>query len=521
MYEKQSMTHTALTCKGMLITLMGLLALAALGCSLRAAAQAPRIDSPLNIVVIMADDLDVGSTETAVANHFMPNLKQYLIDLGTIFSESFVTESLCCPSRSTFLTGQYAHNHGVLRNGGAVGGFDKLDHDSTFAVWLAAGGYRTGHVGKYLNGYTLEHQVPPGWEEWYGLVDPTTYCMYDYTISHNGSPQTYGHSAADYQTDVLAGLAETFILNSNPRPFFLSIAPLAPHRESHCNPASIRPAPRHEGTVQLRLPRPPSYNEPDMSDKPTWMQQLPRRDPVALTKLYNQRIAALRAVDDLIGRVINALQTVGKLENTVLLFTSDNGYLLGLHRWESKILVYEESIRVPLVIRVPGLPGPKRVAQLALNNDLAPTIMALAGVSATRAMDGRSLLPLLDGSATTWRKRFLVEVPPTTMDPANDLDHAGEGADMRVSAFLAVRTGLAEKPELANLLYSETMNEAGVTDREFYDLHATQDPYQIESLHNDSSPARVWQQQQLKQALDALKSCGQGSSQRTCQSLEE
>jgi hypothetical protein len=254
-----------------------------------------------------------------------------------------------------------------------------------------------------------------------------------------------------------------------------------------------------------------------MSDKPTWMQQLPRRAPVALAKLYNQRIAALRAVDDLIGRVVNALQTVGKIENTVLLFTSDNGYLLGLHRWESKILVYEESIRVPLVIRVPGLLGPKSVTQLALNNDLAPTITALAGVSATRAMDGRSLLPLLDGSATTWRKRFLVEYPLTTSDPANDLDQAGEGADMLIPAFLAVRTGLAEEPKLANLLYSETMNQAGVTDREFYDLHSTQDPYQIESLHNDPSPARVWQRQQLKQALDALKSCGQG----TCQSLEE
>jgi hypothetical protein len=132
-------------------------------------------------------------------------------------------------------------------------------------------------------------------------------------------------------------------------------------------------------------------------------------------------------------------------------------------------------------------------------------------------MDGRSLLPLLDGSAITWRKRFLVEYPLTTGEPTHDLDQAGEGADELIPAFLAVRTGLAEKSELANLLYSETMNEAGVTDREFYDLHSTQDPYQIESLHNDLSPARVWQQQQLKQVLDALKSCGQG----TCQSLEE
>jgi arylsulfatase A-like enzyme len=511
------MTHTTLTRKNMLITLVGLLALAAPDLGPGAVAQSARTGSPLNIVLIMADDLDVGSTETAVAQHFMPNLKQYLIDPGTAFRESFVTESLCCPSRSTYLTGQYAHNHGVLRNYGDAGGFDKLDHTSTLAVWLSAGNYRTGHVGKYLNGYTFEHLVPPGWEEWHGLVDPTTYCMYDYTVSHNGSPQTYGHSAADYQTDVLAGLAETFIKNSDPRPFFLSIAPLAPHRESYCNPAGVRPAPRHEDTVRLPLPRSPSFNESDMSDKPTWMQQLPQRDLMALAKLYNQRIEALRAVDDLIGRVVNALQTVGKLEHTVLLFTSDNGFLLGQHRLEGKVLFYEESIRVPLVIRVPGLPGPKSVTQLVLNNDLAPTITDFAGVSATHAMDGRSLLPLLDGSATMWRKRFLVEFPLTIMDSANDLDQAREGADMRVYAFLAVRTGLAENPELANLLYSETMNEAGVTDREFYDLHSTQDPYQIESLHNDPSPARLWQQQQLKQALDALKNCGQG----TCQSLEE
>jgi hypothetical protein len=107
------------------------------------------------------------------------------------------------------------------------------------------------------------------------------------------------------------------------------------------------------------------------------------------------------------------------------------------------------------------------------------------------------------------------------MEPADDLDQAGEGANRRVSAFLAVRTGLAERAEVANLLYSETMNDTGGTDREFYDLHSTQDPYQIESLHNDPTPARVWQQQQLKQALDTLKICGQGSGQRTCQSLEE
>jgi arylsulfatase A-like enzyme len=496
---------------------------------------------PPDIVVIMADDLDVRSFETALADgcttegrSCLPNLRRFLVSAGATFTESFASQPLCCPSRSTFLTGQYPHNHLVLRNTGPAGGFEQFylqNAGSSLPLWMSAR-YRTAHIGKYLNGYVFGQLKPEGWEEWHGLVDPSTYCMYGFTISHNGQPQTYEVTRENYQTDVLARLADTLIREhdqgGDPRPLFLSIAPLAPHLESQCNPNGVRPAPRHAGTVNLPLPAEGcSFNEPDLGDKPAWMRELPTLDPASLRVLYNQRLAALRALDDLVGTVVTALQQTGRLENTALLFTSDNGYLLGQHRWKSKVLVYEESIRVPLVVRVPGGPVPATVGEMVLNNDLAPTILALAGTSPDpgHAMDGRSLLPLLEGTATHWRQRFLVDFPPPPAAGSGagpDWDLAGEGqGGATIPAYVAVRTG-ATGDLLAHLVYSETMDAAGaVTDTELYDLEAGldgfADPLQCSSLHGSGAALRIWQRQQLAQRLAALKTCGQG----TCQLLEE
>lgn len=457
-----------------------------------------------NVVVVMVDDLDAGSALTAIRSGLVPNLVRHVLDGGTTFSESFVTLSLCCPSRSTFLTGLYPHNHGVVRNSGVDGGFARFDDRSTVATWLRAAGYRTGHVGKYLNGYIDPRYVPPGWDDWQGLVDLSTYCMYGYTVSDNGRPVTYGSGEADYQTDVLASLAARFVRRAeatDARPFFLSVAPLAPHLESACNPDGVRAAPRHEGTVELPLPAPPSLNEGDMQDKPGWMRRLPVRDEERLGRLYNERLASLRAVDDLVGTLARALEERGELERTTWVFTSDNGYLLGQHRWESKVLLYEESIRVPLVVRVPGLESPAVVDRIALNNDLAPTIAALAGIRPPRAVDGRSLLPLLRGENPSWRRRFLVEYPPT--------------GERGIPPFFAVRTEGA--PGTAGLVYAKTLSFDGrsLRARELYDLEV--DPFQLESLHEDPSPRRVLERLVLGRHLEALASCGNGS----CQAREE
>lgn len=457
----------------------------------------------------------------------MPNLARYVLDAGTRFTESFVTLSLCCPSRSTFLTGLYPHNHGVVRNNGPSGGFrafhDAFAQSAPLAQWLQASGYRTAHVGKYLNGYSDYRIVPRGWTEWRALVDPTTYCMYNYRVSKNGTElidfaADPTEPADEYQTDVLARIAGEIVATSDARPLFLSVAPLAPHRESSCIPTDIRPARRHAGTVDIALPMSPSFNEADMSDKPRWMRRLPSRDEAELRALYNHRIEALRSVDDLIGTVADALRSAGRLERTVFIFTSDNGYTLGEHRWESKILMYEESIRVPLAIRVPGVTTVRHVGALALNNDLAPTIADLARATPTLPVDGRSLVPLIRGVTRAWRTRFLVEYPPVAGSGADalglDIDVAHDIAQA-LPPFRAIRTGDASRA--VPLVYAETLDMSGtqVTDRELYDLGV--DPFQLRSLHNDPSPVRVQQRRVLKRQVEALASCGNG----TCQTLEQ
>src|SRR5688572_2735377 len=272
-----------------------------------------------NIVVIMADDLDSGSLDVLLANGLMPNLQKLLIEQGTTFSNSFATTPLCCPSRATFLTGRYSHNHGVLDNtklGG--GGFRKFRDDSTIATWLRAAGYRNGYVGKYLNEYGLPATyIPPGWDDWQALVDPSTYSVYDYTITDNGRLVTYGTGARDYQTDVLRERSLEFLEEAeadDARPFFLMVTTLAPHFEIRRSMAgcetslwggTIRPAPRHRGSLPatIGLPDPPSFNELDLSDKPAWYRDsialLTAQDIACARQFYLDRLESLRAVDDL------------------------------------------------------------------------------------------------------------------------------------------------------------------------------------------------------------------------------
>jgi arylsulfatase A-like enzyme len=362
-------------------------------------------------------------------------------------------------------------------------------------------------VGKYLNGYDNAAYVPPGWDEWYSLVDDSTYCMYNYTVSNNGTPQAYGSQESDYQTDVLAGYVEQFIANSeqtdDEAPMFLTVMPLAPHLETICNFTGIRPAPRHVGTVNLPLPMPPSLNEEDMSDKPAYMQSRPTRNISYLTTLYNDRIASLRAVDDLIGRLILALDNADELSNTILIFSSDNGYFLGEHRRIGKILLYEESIRVPLFVNLPDLATPAVIEKIALNNDLAPTIADLAGVAPPSAVDGRSLLPLLQSAAVPWRNRFLIEHPPDAGEPFRTFP-----------AYFAVRE--TNPVTMESLVYGETLDSEGnTTDRELYDLAI--DPYQLESLHRDFSWQRFLQWWRLRGYMEQLQTC----ANVTCQTLED
>lgn len=433
-----------------------------------------RRDPPPNIVAVMTDDQDAASVEVM-------DEVQRLARRGTTFDSFYASFPLCCPSRATLVTGQYAHNHGVLANEPPDGGYEALsDRADTLGVWLQRAGYRTAWVGKYLNHFGADGDIdpPPGWSRW---VVPVfgIYEMFDHRLDEDGEVVEYGDSDEDYQTDVLAEKAAEFVDESAPRrrPFFLMLAPVAPHEESDKTAEGAtrnpRPAPRHEGRFEEReLPRPPSYNEADISDKPEEVQprELTRKAQADLRVRYLGRLESLLAVDEALGLLVDRVEAAGELENTAFLFFSDNGATLGEHRMASKKGVpYEESARVPLVVAGPGFPAGETRAQPTVNADLAPTILDIAGARPTRAQDGRSLVGV-----------------------ARDADGGAERAILlEGSDWAGVRAG--------HYVYVEY--ETG--GRELYDLDL--DPYQLENAVERSELAPV--RGRLAAALAELRDC--------------
>ncbi len=445
-----------------------------------------------NIVVIMTDDQDdTGSLSV------MTKTKSLLQDQGITFQNSFVDFPVCCPARASFMTGQAAHNHGVLGNVPETdGGYQKFQpiEANTLQVWLRQVGYTTALMGKYLNGYgagsVSPTYVPPGWDVWKGLPDPLgTYQYYGYSLNENGTLTSYGIAAADYQTDVLAQKAANFIAgrSGTSEPFFLWVTPLAPHIASKSYSShSPEPAPRHLGTFGgVPLPQPQNFNEADMSDKPAFMQEHSLLDASALTQatnLFRDRRESLLAVDDMVEKIVQALQAAGKLDNTIIVYTSDNGYFQGEHRRSNnKYLVYEESIRVPLVIRGPGIPKNQTRSQMVNNLDVVASIIELAKASAGKTLDGRSLTPLFQNPVAPWRSALLVQ----------GADQSGLSPKIFAGRYQAVRT--------PQYVYVEhTTNE-----KELYDL--TKDPYELSSEHDNSAYAAV--KNTLKQILSTLRTC--------------
>ncbi|MFL5766622.1 MAG: sulfatase-like hydrolase/transferase [Actinomycetota bacterium] len=362
-----------------------------------------------NIVLILTDDQRFDELD------HMPIVQSQLIDKGTKFSNGYVVNPLCCPSRTTILTGKYSHGTDVYSNIPPHGGFQTFvttNHEdrSTIATWLQKAGYDTGIVGKYLNGYTAGKTayVSPGWNTWDVLANPGADGGYfNETMSLNGVSKAYGSAPADYSTDVLSGYASDFIESAPPdQPLFLYFAPKAAHP-----PAT--PPPRYADSLTDIAPlRPPSYNEADVSDKPAYIQAVPPGGSWAQGQdnLRLHQYQSLLAVDDAVGNIVNALSASGRLQDTLIVFASDNGLSLGEHRWTNKKAPYEEDIRVPVIARYDALLHQTASVdnRFVLNLDFAPTFAAAGGTTAPNA-EGVSILPLLDGSATSWRSDFLVE----------------------------------------------------------------------------------------------------------------
>jgi len=444
----------------------------------------PTAERP-NVVILMTDD------QTLRSMRAMPHTRELIGDAGATFTRAFVNNPRCCPSRATFLTGQYSHNHGVLTNGPPIGGWERLQGTSNWLpTWLRAAGYRTVHIGKFLNNYGRQdpYEVPAGWDEWYAMVDPTTYRYYGYTVNENGALRTYGRDDDPrwYSTDFIAERSVEIVerLSSSSQPFFLSVAFLAPHTGAPREPGdpldigTPAVAPRHRGAfATAQLPHPASFDEADVSDKPPSMRRprLSSHVVADIEALYRQRLESLIAVDEGVERIVGALRAAGELERTLIVFTSDNGYLAGEHRLpHGKAKIYEPAIRVPLLVRGPGVPSGVRATQLVTNADLAPTVLDVAGATAGRPQDGRSLLPLAREPALGLARPLLIEV--------------AQGARMRTTAIRTRRW-----------LYAE--HAGGAT--ELYDLST--DPQELNSL--SVTPAAAQVRARLARQLEALRRC--------------
>jgi N-acetylglucosamine-6-sulfatase len=428
-----------LTGKTVTIPLGGSVIIGAKPILIEGSTTAAPVNAP-NILMILTDDQDVQSGTLS----YMPHLQELLVNQGTLFNNNLVPLSLCCPSRTTILRGQFPHNTQVLTNALPNGGFEIAYSNnveaSTLATLLHGAGYRTVLFGKYLNGYpnaAIPNYIPPGWDEWYSPSAGDPYGQYNYTLNENGTQVKYGSTAADYGTDVYYGKAVDFIQRaaSTPaRPIFMYFAVYAPH-------APYTPAPRHAALFpNVTAPHFPSFNEPDVSGKPAYISSKPLLTQAEIDGIdsdYRNRLRALQAVDEAIAGLVTALSSTGRLANTYIFFMSDNGYHMGEHRLlPGKYTPYETDIHVPLIVRGPGVPAGAVRNQFTGNLDLAETFADVAGVPPLSFADGRSLKGLLQNPPTTaWRQSFFLEefgtgefdppdTPASVLEPLDKMDLA-------------------------------------------------------------------------------------------------
>ena len=534
-----------------LVTLLACVAAAALVTAPAQARQAGKGKQP-NIVVIMTDDQAL----TDVAQ--LPNVKKLIADQGTSFSQAVDSFPLCCPARATFITGQYAHNHKVVGNFYPYGWYGMQDRGNILPTWLQKAGYRTGMVGKWLNGYGAQTQdvkgeKPKGFDIWRGLLDVSAYDYYNFVMSIDGKSNRYWgdkdfasklvkfgniqtfpkdepvygkviqrlielfgpppykywgtEKEKDYTVDVTGEVFNGLVAaeQKQKKPFFLWWSPAAPHREDVATTimkrpgADPRPPKRYIArSKSFKLPQGmPSFNQDEASfsklppNMTEYLKPLTQADLDQLQLDYEGRIGSLLAVDDHVKKIVATLKKTGQYKNTMIVFTSDNGWLQGQHRVPGdKFLPYEESVKVPYIIAGPGIPKGRTIDGQVSNVDFAATILDAAGAKAGRTQDGVSLIPVAKNPATRPDRAILLEAPePLFVSPSmpnNKWDKAYKG----------VRTG-----DWKYVIYRDSGAE------ELYDLKA--DPHEINNLAGD--PAYAATKARLIAKLEQLKECSGGA----------
>jgi len=553
--------HTRLSLRARRPLVAALLALLALLCLLSARADAlvGEEEEPLNpnegqpnFVVIQTDDQTLdGLYETFSAfggpeTRAMPNTLDLIGKKGMAFNRYYVPYPLCCPSRVSLWTGRYAHNHNVRGNVPPNGGFTGFSFrgamSHNLATWLQGAGYRTVHVGKVLNGYGDEPYdngtiVPPGWSSWYGVVKADTHhYFYGYTLNVNGELQgpfgdpgsweTREYGVRDdfgcpfaplnglpcfHITDNLTNIATNEMLATPPeQPFYVQLDYTAPHGDFR-RPAGPEPTPRHYDWFKgARHPhdRSEGFDEGNVTDKPRFIRDAPHLTPNekrTYRVYYQKQLDSLRDIDDGVKQVIQTLGAMGRLRNTYVLFTSDNGFFFGEHRLlGGKFLAYEPATHMPFLIRGPGIKQGSATGELAANIDVAPTILELAHAEADKSLDGRSLVPYLKDPELRSRRPILFESFVETAD-VEAQGAITANASRRRGSGKATASLLAPPKDYAGIRLGPYKYIAWPSgEKELYNIN--RDPNELNSLHEVPNffPIRNFLHRQMKKLIDCV-----------------
>jgi len=486
------------------------------------------VENP-NFVVVQTDDQTLDSLYTtfkafegAGATRSMPNTLDLIAKRGVTFNRYYVSYPLCCPSRVSMLTGRYAHNTGVKGNVQPNGGFNgfrmQAAYSHNLATWLQQDGYKTIHLGKFLNGYADRPYddgttVPPGWSSWHTILNADTFhYFYGYELNNNGTIEgPYGDSGTwdpreytvrddpgcpyaplnglpcHYESDALTSLATNEILETPiDKPFYLQVDYTAPHGDFR-RPAGPEPAPRHYDWFKgARLPhdRSEGFDEGNVSDKPRFIrdaEHLTLNDKHTYRVYWQKQLESLRAIDDGVKQIIDTLGYTGRLRNTYVIFVSDNGFFFGEHRLiGGKFLAYEPATHLPFLIRGPGIKPGTTTGEFAMNIDIAPTILELAGATADKSIDGRSLVPFMRDTSLRTRRPLLFE----SFVETSDVEQQGGSVARSSSRGGAQASILAPPKDYEGIRLGPYKYIAWPTgEKELYDIN--RDPHELNNLARD------------------------------------
>jgi N-acetylglucosamine-6-sulfatase len=450
--------------------------------SIASAAERP------NIVFVLTDDQFPG-TENA-----MPALKKDIISQGVEFINMTSTYPLCCPARATIERGQYAHNTHIYGNELPLGGWAKFRdqglQDSTIATWLHDAGYQTGLFGKYMNNYG-DRSIPPGWDRWYAWNGPKQGWS---ALNDQGVQKPMDPQEADSDT---SNAALEFLRShlGRPAPVFAFVSFGAEHAPYYHDQADTD---EFEG---VRVPRSPSFNEADVSDKPSYVSKRSKpssSDIADLDQKYRKGLRSLMRVDRFVERASDLLRSKGEMRDTYFVFYTDNGNHFGQHRLaHGKLQPYREDTGFPLIVRGPGIPHGSKNGELVGNHDIAPTLARMGGANIPAFVDGRSVLPLAKDHTSTWARTAILSERETDNVPPNRWDMLRMGD----SNFTRYEDG----------------------EKEYYDLRL--DPYQLHNALGPSDnaypPPDSATQAYYEKRLDDLYACSGHEGQASCREAED